>query len=189
MKCDFVSQNCLLFAKVSCNLLWSHCYNKSSELIWCVLLSLPVYLAHIMNGVGMWYSIVAWIINRPVYSIVYYTSGGSQKQKLLANMCCFHHMKSPTKRYMVCDPLSLAHLRGQGYIYTHTHTHTQGHYNINGQPRWLRGLMRSRVHSLWLLVDHCVLKNLGSNPGQGSKGINFSGWHGLDMSVTVTKRR
>ena len=29
----------------------------------------------------------------------------------------------------------------------------------------------------------------GSNPGQGSKGINFSGWHGLDMSVTVTKRR
>ena len=29
----------------------------------------------------------------------------------------------------------------------------------------------------------------GSNPGQGSKGINFSGWHGLDMSITVTKRR
>ena len=27
------------------------------------------------------------------------------------------------------------------------------------------------------------------DPGQGSKGINFSGWHGLDMSVTVTKRR
>ena len=32
-------------------------------------------------------------------------------------------------------------------------------------------------------------EKLGSNPGQGSKGINFSGWHGLDMSVTVTKRR
>ena len=32
------------------------------------------------------------------------------------------------------------------------------------------------------------LEKLGSNPGQGSKGINFSGWHGLDMSVTVTKR-
>ena len=47
----------------------------------------------------------------------------------------------------------------------------------------------SRVHSLWLLVDHCVLRNQGSNPGQDSKGINFSGWHGLDMSVTVTKRR
>ena len=30
---------------------------------------------------------------------------------------------------------------------------------------------------------------LGSNPGQGSKGINLSGWHGLDMSITVTKRR
>ena len=29
----------------------------------------------------------------------------------------------------------------------------------NGQPRWLSGLMRSRVHSLWLLVDHCVLRN------------------------------
>ena len=32
-------------------------------------------------------------------------------------------------------------------------------------------------------------EKLGSNPGRGSKGINFSGWHGLDMSVTVTKRR
>ena len=32
-------------------------------------------------------------------------------------------------------------------------------------------------------------EKLGSNPGPGSKGINFSGWHGLDMSVTVTKRR
>ena len=32
-------------------------------------------------------------------------------------------------------------------------------------------------------------EKLGSNPGQGSKGINFSGWHGLDMSITVTKRR
>ena len=31
-------------------------------------------------------------------------------------------------------------------------------------------------------------EKLGSNPGQGSKGINLSGWHGLDMSVTVTKR-
>ena len=25
--------------------------------------------------------------------------------------------------------------------------------------RWLSGLTRSRVHSLWLLVDHCVLRN------------------------------
>ena len=32
-------------------------------------------------------------------------------------------------------------------------------------------------------------EKLGSNPGQGSKGINLSGWHGLDMSITVTKRR
>ena len=27
------------------------------------------------------------------------------------------------------------------------------------QPRWLSGLRRIRVHSLWLLVDHCVLRN------------------------------
>ena len=27
------------------------------------------------------------------------------------------------------------------------------------QPWWLSGLTRSRVHSLWLLVDHCVLRN------------------------------
>ena len=26
-------------------------------------------------------------------------------------------------------------------------------------------------------------EKLGSNPGQGSKGINFSGWHGLDRYV------
>ena len=51
------------------------------------------------------------------------------------------------------------------------------------QPRWLSGLMRSRV-----LMIACPEK-LGSNPGQGSKGINLSGWHGLDMSITVTKRR
>ena len=33
------------------------------------------------------------------------------------------------------------------------------------------------------------LEKLGSNPGQGSKGINLSGWHGRNMSITVTKRR
>ena len=32
------------------------------------------------------------------------------------------------------------------------------HYNMC-QPRWLSGLTRSCVHSLWLLVDHCVLSN------------------------------
>ena len=26
-------------------------------------------------------------------------------------------------------------------------------------------------------------EKLGSNPGKGSKGIHFSGWHGLDMSI------
>ena len=42
------------------------------------------------------------------------------------------------------------------------------------------------------LADDCsplCPEKLGSNPGQGSKGINLSGWHYLDMSVTVTKRR
>ena len=32
-------------------------------------------------------------------------------------------------------------------------------HSMSGQPRWLSGLMRSRIHSLWLLVDHCVLRN------------------------------
>ena len=57
------------------------------------------------------------------------------------------------------------------------------------QPRWLSGLRRSRVHSLMIARRSLCPEKLGSNPGQGSKGINFSGWHGLDMSVTVTKRR
>ena len=57
------------------------------------------------------------------------------------------------------------------------------------QPRWLSGLKRSRVHSLIIALRSLCPEKLGSNPAQGSKGINFSGWHGLDMSVTVTKRR
>ena len=50
---------------------------------------------------------------------------------------------------------------------------------------------RSDVWSCSLADDCSSLcpEKLGSNPGQGSKGINFSGWHGLDMSVTVTMRR
>ena len=45
------------------------------------------------------------------------------------------------------------------------------------------------VHSLVIAHRSLCPEKLGSNPGQGSKGINFSGWHGLDMSITVTKRR
>ena len=59
----------------------------------------------------------------------------------------------------------------------------------NRQPRWLSGLRRGRVHSLMIARRSLCPEKLGSNPGQGSKGINFSGWHGLDMSITVTKRR
>ena len=55
--------------------------------------------------------------------------------------------------------------------------------------RWLSGLRRSRVHSLIIARRSLCPEKLGSNRGQGSKGINFSGWHGLDMSITVTKRR
>ena len=42
---------------------------------------------------------------------------------------------------------------------THMFTHMANHTNVISHPRWLSGLMRSRVHSLWLLVDHCVLRN------------------------------
>ena len=52
------------------------------------------------------------------------------------------------------------------------------------QPRWLSGLRRSRVHSMMIARRSLCPEKLGSNPGQGSKGINFSGWHSLDMSVT-----
>ena len=36
---------------------------------------------------------------------------------------------------------------------------TSGSEHQPCHPRWLSGLRRSRVHSLWLLVDHCVLRN------------------------------
>ena len=50
-------------------------------------------------------------------------------------------------------------------------------------------MRRSHVHSLMIARRSLCPEKLGSNPGQGSKGIKFSGWHGLDMSITVTKRR
>ena len=43
------------------------------------------------------------------------------------------------------------------------------------QPRWLSGLKRSRVHSLMIARRSLCPEKLGSNPGQGSKGINFLG--------------
>ena len=68
------------------------------------------------------------------------------------------------------------------------HEPTQRYHMSLCQPRWLSSLRRSHVHSLIARRSLCPEK-LGSNPGQGSKGINFSGWHGLDMSITVTKIR
>ena len=32
-------------------------------------------------------------------------------------------------------------------------------HTLSRHPRWLSGPMRSRVHSLWLFVDHCVLRH------------------------------
>ena len=49
--------------------------------------------------------------------------------------------------------------------------------------------MRSRVHPLMIARQSLCPEELGSNPGQGSKGINLSGWHDLNMSITVKKRR
>ena len=43
------------------------------------------------------------------------------------------------------------------------------------QPRWLSGLRRSHVHSLMIARRSLCPEKLGSNPGQGSKGINFFG--------------
>ena len=63
------------------------------------------------------------------------------------------------------------------------------YYSQHSQPRWLSGLKCRHVPSLMIARRSLCPEKLGSNPGQGSKGINFSGWHGLDMSVTVTKRR
>ena len=79
----------------------------------------------------------------------------------------------------------------------HIHTNFQRNLtnNVNftahlmGHPRWLSGMRRSHVHSLMVARQSVCPEKLGSNPGRGSKGINFSGWHGLDMSITVTKRR
>ena len=47
--------------------------------------------------------------------------------------------------------------------------------------------MRSLVHSLMIARRSLCPEKLGSNPGPGSKGINFSGWHDLDMSVYCDK--
>jgi hypothetical protein len=49
---------------------------------------------------------------------------------------------------------------------------------------------RSEAYSCPLADDCSSLcpEKLGSDPGQDSKGIKFPGGHGLDMSVTVTKR-
>ena len=87
--------------------------------------------------------------------------------------------------FIICPYRSL-HLRFDVTHHTPWYNFT-GH--IGSQPRWLSGLRRSRVHSLVIARRSLCPEQLGSNPGQGSKGINFSGWHGLDMSITVTKIR
>ena len=41
----------------------------------------------------------------------------------------------------------------------------------------------------WLLVDHCVLRNWDRILVRAVKGLISRAGHGLDMSITVTKRR
>ena len=45
----------------------------------------------------------------------------------------------------------------------------------SSHPQWLSGVRRSRVHSLMIARRSLCPEKLGSNPGQGSKGINLSG--------------
>ena len=55
-------------------------------------------------------------------------------------------------------------------------------YVKNRQPRWLSGMMCSHVHSLMISRRSLCPEKLGSNPGQGSKGINFSRWHSIQFN-------
>ena len=47
------------------------------------------------------------------------------------------------------------------------------YYGSCCQPRWLSGLKRCRVHSLWLLVDHCVLRNWDRILVRAVKGLIY----------------
>ena len=111
---------------------------------------------------------------------------------------CCHQQPESTDHYLLQCPKYAASrellLRGLGPTVDRLGINTSSdliNLLLNGhrQPRWLSGLRRSRVHSLVIARRSLCPEKLGSNPGKGSKGINFSGWHGLDMSITVTKRR
>ena len=96
------------------------------------------------------------------------------------------------RRYIdeIVTPVALPCLQQMGPNATLQQDNARPHTaRARGQPRWLSGLRRSHVHSLMITRPSLCPEKLGSNPGQGSKGINLSGWHGLDMSITVTKRR
>ena len=67
--------------------------------------------------------------------------------------------------------------------YSDNKLQVKGTYSDKCHLRWLRGLRRSHVHSLMIARRSLCPEKLGSNPGQGSKGINLSGWHGLYMSI------
>ena len=101
------------------------------------------------------------------------------------NICCFDvFVDGKTRLFNYLPTPSI----GEWYGYW-TGLRPKFPYKKVSQPRWLSGLRHSLVHSLMLARRSLCPEKLGSNPGQGSKGINFSGWHGLDMSITVTKRR
>ena len=82
---------------------------------------------------------------------------------------------------------NLAHFFAPGlWISNFSGTEDRWSYK-NGSPQWK---IITNYH--FELADDCSSircpEKLVSNPGPGSKAINFLGWHGLDMSITVTKR-
>ena len=71
-------------------------------------------------------------------------------------------------------------------------SHTRSVHNALSrirQPRWLSGLRRSHVHSQLIARRSLCPEKLGSNPGQGSKSHNFSGWlWQRDVKLQQTKQ-
>ena len=118
--------------------------------------------------------------NNPIIHTLIISSGEQPSSALLQS----RPGEAPTFRASHVSPGEITHIPR-----TSVSPKVCTHFGHRSQPRWLSGLRRSRVHSVMIVRRSVCPETLGSNPGQGSKGINFSGWHGLDMSVTVTKRR
>ena len=72
------------------------------------------------------------------------------------------------------------HVHHVGITITYIFLHLQVLSSVSNicQPRWLSGMRHSHVHSLMIARRSLCPEKLGSNPGPGSNGIKFSGWHG-----------